>query len=247
MGLGLNYDENLLTGLAEYGAGNYYFVESPSQLAGIFDKEFGQLAWSVAKDPVFTLALAPGVSVSDVYGYAYETTKDGKVRIKLGDFFGGQERNILLKLKAPAGKTGDYLLATARLEYGDVLGDDGAIYHEQEITYSVTEDIKEVSANENREVTARGISVYAASRFYEATFAYEKGNSAQALSYIQSAYDSVVELNKSSPGNPETLKQEAELRKALSTMTVDSAPAPSSPEGKRLIKDQKAKARQQQK
>ena len=142
MGLGVNYDENIMMNLAEYGAGNYYFVESPSQLAGIFDREFGQLASTVAKDPVFTLTLAPGVSVSDVYGYAYETTKEGKVRIKLGDFFSGQERNILVKLNAPAGKAGENSLITARIEYEDVLGDDGAVFHEEEIRYEVTEDIR---------------------------------------------------------------------------------------------------------
>ena len=247
MGLGVNYDENLLTGLAEYGAGNYYFVESPNQLAGIFDKEFGQLASTVAKDPVFTLTLAPGVSVSDVYGYAYETTKDGKVRVKLGDFFSGQERNILVKLKAPAGKTGENALATARLEYGDVLGDDGTVYHEEEIRYEVTEDINTVAEKENKDVTARGVSVDAATQYYRAASAYERGDREEALDYMNAAMSSVGELKKSSPYNPKILKQEAEIREALSTMMMDSAPAPTSPEGKGLIKSFKHDARRQQK
>jgi Ca-activated chloride channel family protein len=36
MGLGVDYDENLMMNLAEHGAGNYYFIESPTQLTGIF-------------------------------------------------------------------------------------------------------------------------------------------------------------------------------------------------------------------
>ncbi len=246
MGLGVNYDENLMMNLAEYGAGNYYFVESPSQLAGIFDREFGQLASTVAKDPVFTITLAPGVGVSDVYGYAYETTKDGKVRIKLGDFYGGQERNILVKLNAPTGKMGESPLATAGLEYGDVLGDDGAIYHEEKIRYAVTEDMDIVAEKENKDVTARGVSVDAAAQYYQAASAYETGEHDEALMHIQSAYDSVVELNKKLP-SPATLKQESEMRDALSTMMLESAPAPASPEGKGLIKGFKQDARQQQK
>ncbi len=247
MGLGVNYDENIMMNLAEYGAGNYYFVESPSQLAGIFDREFGQLASTVAKDPVFTLTLAPGVSVNDVYGYAYETTKDGKVRIKLGDFYGGQERNIVVKLKAPVGKTGESPLATARLEYGDVLGDDGAISHEQEIKYEVTEDAELVAEKENDEVTTRGVSVDAAAQYYEAATAYEKGDQEEALGHMNAAMRRVQKLKNSSPNNPEILKQEAEIREALSTMMMDSAPAPTSQEGKGLIKDFKSEARQQQK
>lgn len=247
MGLGVNYDENLLTNLAEYGAGNYYFVESPSQLAGIFDQEFGQLASTVAKDPVFTLTLAPGVSVSDVYGYAYETTKDGKVRIKLGDFYGGQERNILVKLNAPADKTGQSPLATARLEYGDVLGDDQTLYHEENISYEVTKDAELVAEKENDEVTARGVSIDAATQYYEAATAYEKGDREEALRQMNAAMGSVEELKKSSPNSPEVLKQEAEIREALSTLMMDSAPEPASPEGKSFIKDNKAKARTMQK
>ncbi|MEZ4547047.1 MAG: hypothetical protein R3B51_04700 [Thermodesulfobacteriota bacterium] len=59
MGLGADYDENLMMGLAEHGAGNYYFIESPNQLAGIFEKEFGQMAAAVARDTIIKLALAP--------------------------------------------------------------------------------------------------------------------------------------------------------------------------------------------
>ncbi|NIT13068.1 MAG: VWA domain-containing protein, partial [Candidatus Dadabacteria bacterium] len=43
MGLGASYDENMLTSIAEYGAGNYYFIESPTQIASIFTREFGQI------------------------------------------------------------------------------------------------------------------------------------------------------------------------------------------------------------
>lgn len=247
MGLGVNYDENVMMNLAEYGAGNYYFVESPSQLAGIFDREFGQLASTVAKDPVFTLTLAPGVSVTDVYGYAYETTKDAKVRIKLGDFYGGQERNILVKLNAPTNKTGKSSLLTARIDYGDVLGDDGAIYHEEVVEYDVTEDSDLVAEKENEEVTARGISVDAAAQYYQAATAYEKGDRDEALRQMNAAMGSVEELKKSSPHSPEVLKQEAEIREALSTLMMDSAPEPASPEGKSFIKDNKAKARTMQK
>ena len=50
MGLGLHYDENLMINIAEYGAGNYYFIESPTQLASIFEREFGEMLATVARD-----------------------------------------------------------------------------------------------------------------------------------------------------------------------------------------------------
>jgi Ca-activated chloride channel family protein len=92
MGLGANYDENMLTNIAEYGAGNYYFIESPTQIASIFNKEFGQLVRTVAKNPRIKLHLEPGVKIKDVSGYKY-FEKDGNIEINPGDLFGGQERN----------------------------------------------------------------------------------------------------------------------------------------------------------
>ena len=247
MGLGVNYDEDLLTGLAEYGAGNYYFVESPSQLAAIFDNEFGQLASTVAKKPVFSLALAPGVSIEDVYGYAYETTEDGRVRIKLGDFYSGQERNIMVRLKAPAGKLGENSLVSATLDFQDVLGNDEEVAIGQVIKYQVTEDSDLVAQNENKDVSARKMSVDAAAQYNLAATAYEEGDREEAVRQMNMAMDNVQELLKASPNDPKVLEQEAEIRDALSTISAESAPAPASPEGKGLIKDFKNDARQMQK
>ena len=247
IGLGVSYDEDLLTGLAEYGAGNYYFVESPSQLAGIFDREFGQLASTVAKDPVFTLTLAPGVTVKDVYGYTYETTDDGKVRIKLGDFYSGQERNIMVKLSAPSEKVGESSLVTARLDYEDVLGDNEQVSRAREVRYEVTEDSELVAKKENKEVTARRIFVDAAVMYDQAASAYEDGDRDEAVRQMNSALANVKTLLKSSPNDPEVLEQEAEIMDALSTLGAESAPAPASPEGKGLIKGFKQDARQMQK
>ena len=247
MGLGVNYDEDLMMNLAEYGAGNYYFVESPSQLAGIFDREFGQLASTVAKDPVYTLTLAPGVSVKEIYGYRYETDKDGKVKIKLGDFYGGQERNILVKLNAPAEKAGEKSLVTARIEFEDVLGDNSTVSHEQAVRYEVTEDEKLVAEKENKEVTTRRVSLDAAEMYNQAAAAYEEGDHQEALSNLGAAMSNVERAKKSSPHDPKILEQEAEIREALEALSMDSAPMPSSPEGQGLIKDFKYDAREQMK
>jgi len=94
MGLGLNYDENLLTNIAEHGAGNYYFIESPTQLACIFEKEFSELSLTVAKDPVLNISLPSNIKLEEIYGYTY-TRYGNVVKIKMGDIFSGQERNML--------------------------------------------------------------------------------------------------------------------------------------------------------
>lgn len=247
MGLGVDYDENLMMSLAEHGAGNYYFIESPNQLAGIFQKEFGQIAATVAKDPVIRIGLAPGVSLEEVYGYTFTKTADGVTEIKLGDFFGGQERDILVKLKVPAEKEGQNDLGKAVLGFRDLLNDEKPADLTTALSYEVTDDADKVARSENKDVTARWLSVDASGTYYQATTSYESGDKAGALSKLKSAYDSISNLNRSPYGNAKTAQQEAELRDALENMSSPAAPAPASDQGKALIKEQKASAREAQK
>jgi Ca-activated chloride channel family protein len=247
MGLGVDYDENLMMSLAEHGAGNYYFIESPTQLTGIFRKEFGQIAATVAKDPVIRIGLAPGVTLEEVYGYTWTQTPDGVTEIKLGDFFGGQERDILVKLKVPAGKEGQNDLGKAELEFKDLLDDEKPSGLVTRLSYEVTDDADKVAANENKDVSARWISVDASGAYYQATTAYEQGDRASAISKLKSAYQNISNLNMSPYRNSKTVEQEAELRDALDSISSPAAPAPMSDEGKKLIKEQKANAREAQK
>lgn len=245
MGLGLDFDENLMMSLAQHGAGNYYFIESPSQLASIFQKEFGQLSRMIAKSSVLTLSLEPGVTLSEVYGYTYSTTDDGSIMIKLGDMFSGQKRDILLKLRVPATKIGSQRLVKAHLNYEDLLDNNKSVGVEKELSYNVTSDENKVLVSENKDVTARGISVYAAANLNKATKEYESGNSTGALRYMNEAYDKIVRVNQTPQRNQQTLKQEEELREAIGNMEM-GAPSPMSDSGKKLIKEQKAKAYQYQ-
>jgi Ca-activated chloride channel family protein len=244
MGLGADYDENLMTGIAEHGAGNYYFIESPNQLAGIFEKEFGQMSAAVARDTVIKLALAPGVRIDEVYGYEY-SSKGAAAEIKLGDFFGGQERDILVRLTVPADTNGKRELVSASLSYGDLLKQGAPVSLTKTLAYEVTSDAGKVTASEDKSVRSRWVSVDTASVFRKATMAYESGDSDGARSYLESAYDRIVELNNSPYGNSRTVKQEQELKDAVQQMAAP--PAPSSEEGRVMIKGQKAGAREAQK
>ena len=245
MGLGLNYDENLMMNLAEHGAGNYYFIESPTQLAGIFEREFGQMLATVAKDTVINLSLAPDVELKEIFGYTH-TTKDGLVQINLGDLHSGQERNILIKLNAPTGTMGEHQLVSASLDFTDILNNNRNVKLEKKLAYQVTDDKSKVIANEDKDISARGSSVNAAYDLYQAVTQYEKGNRRDALGRVKRALNSIVEINSSPQKSDDTIKQEEVLRGAMELL-AEEAPAPGTPSGKKIIKEYKAEAREQQK
>jgi len=102
MGMGLDYNENLMCALAADGGGNYYFIESARDLASIFRGEFRELGAVVAQNAVITLHPGPGVRILDVVGAPF-TTDDGTCRIRVGDVAAGQCRSLTAVLDIPPG------------------------------------------------------------------------------------------------------------------------------------------------
>lgn len=244
MGLGASFDENMLTSIAEYGAGNYYFIESPTQIASIFNREFGQLIKTVAKNPKIRLKLEPGVKVKDVGGYKY-FEKDGGIEIVPGDLSSGQERNILIRLDAPTDKVGNNKLARAYLEYDDIVSNEPKSFSEG-LDYKVTTKMGLVVKNENKEVGARAASVDVASELYRAAEDYEDGKLDEARQRMTQAITGLEKLNSSPLRTQGTVEQEKALRDAFGDMDAN-APAPNTEAGKSLIKKYKTQSREQQK
>ena len=103
MGVGLEYNENLMVGLSESGGGNYYFIESPNTLAAIMRKELTTVSAVVAQNALLEVGLGKGVEIRDVIGAEY-TSCDGVVSIPLGDLYGSDRRDLTLELVIPPGR-----------------------------------------------------------------------------------------------------------------------------------------------
>lgn len=120
IGVGLDYNENLMLGLAQHGGGNYYFVESPKQLASIFERELHDLRYIVAQNARIELSLGSGVQLVDVIGSECGRD-DGRIVISLGDLSAGDRREMTVELTVPEG-TG-----TLRVARGELRSDQGAV------------------------------------------------------------------------------------------------------------------------
>jgi len=244
MGLGVNYNENMLTSIAEFGSGNYYFIESPAQIASIFKNEFGKMVKTVAKNPKIRLDLSPNVQVKEVHGYNF-SKKEGFIEINPGDLYGGQERNILIRLDVPTKDLGRADLVTASLKFEDVISKNLVTLTEK-LSYTVTKNRNIVLKNENKEIRARASSVSAAAELYKAAYDYEIGNMSDAVTRVKESLSTIIKINKSSERSHSTIVQEEVLRQALDDMD-NKAPAPSTEAGKSIIKKYKAESREQQK
>ncbi|OLN29061.1 VWA domain-containing protein [Desulfosporosinus metallidurans] len=54
-GLGEDFEEDLLQQMAEAGKGNFYYIETPDQIPGIFEQELTGLLSLIAQNLVLTI------------------------------------------------------------------------------------------------------------------------------------------------------------------------------------------------
>lgn len=103
IGVGLDYNENLMMSLAETGGGNYYFVESPAQLASIFNNEIRSASYVVAQNASIELKLGAGVRINDVIGYEWRR-EGNRVLIELGDVYADEHRELTAEVVIAEGR-----------------------------------------------------------------------------------------------------------------------------------------------
>jgi Ca-activated chloride channel family protein len=116
-GLGRDYNEDLMTNLAESGRGNYYFIRNPDEIAGIFAKELNGLASVIAQNAKLKVEVPSGFRVARVYGYDHEVGASGPV-IDFNDVFSEETKAVLIELDVAT--TAAAPVFRVRLDYDDV-------------------------------------------------------------------------------------------------------------------------------
>ena len=107
VGVGADFNEYLMTALADAGTGNYYYLESARNLAGVFAKEFAAARTTVASGLEVRIEPGDGVTVLEAAGYPLEHT-NGAVVFRPGSLFAGQERRVWVTLSVPNGSAGEH-------------------------------------------------------------------------------------------------------------------------------------------
>ena len=100
MGVGLDFNEVLMTAIADRGTGSYYYLENPMAFAEVFQKEFFYTRATVATNVSISFPLGSGISIADAAGYPLTVQKDRAVFYP-GDLRAGQTRKLFLTLQVP--------------------------------------------------------------------------------------------------------------------------------------------------
>lgn len=123
MGLGNDFNEDLLMEIANAGGGAFYFIESPEVAPSIFEEELNGLLTLVGQN--LTITVSPTELVTEITQLnAYPTQPQGKgVSFKLGDVFAQEVKTLLIELSIPSLSTlGEQRVATLHFEYDEIDG-----------------------------------------------------------------------------------------------------------------------------
>jgi Ca-activated chloride channel family protein len=122
IGLGDDYNEDLMTALAEASNANYYYVKDAEKLPGIFSAELGSARSLLARSVIIRIETPEGVRLKEIIGRPEIECHDRVVEIKMPELFGSEKRRFLVRCVAE-GKTADALEAAAvSLNYATISG-----------------------------------------------------------------------------------------------------------------------------
>jgi Ca-activated chloride channel family protein len=117
VGVGTDFNEDLMTQMAEASDGNHYFVESSVDLPRIFARELGDVLSVAARQILVEITCPAGVRPVRIIGRDGQIKGD-TVQLYMNQLYGGQEKYALVEVEVPAGSDGSIMeIASARCSY----------------------------------------------------------------------------------------------------------------------------------
>jgi Ca-activated chloride channel family protein len=176
IGVGDDYNEDLMAGLAEASDANYYYVKDTEKLPEIFAKELGEMLSVAARDVRIEIICPDGVKPLGFIGRA-ERFENQKASVNLSQFTGGQNRYLFLRCLVD-GQTPE--VARVKVSYKDEFADGSDQSSSGVVKLRFTEDQSASDQSVNTAVVAQKALMLTAVAKDEAMAQADGGNYRQA-------------------------------------------------------------------
>ncbi len=222
IGVGMDFNEDLLKNMAHEGGGTFYFIANPDQTPTIFAEELQDLSNVVGQNLDITLQPTRAVAAVRQLNH-YPSEKQGNAHLfHLGDIFAEEVKILLLELSIPALQfLGEVEVAHLRFDY-DEIGDAGATHQTVEMPIRVNTVPEEdfTGQQPNAEVTKAALLLRAAGAREEAISEADRGNFMRASKVLKEVAD---EIQHSKLADSELHSQHDMLREEAVDMGLGSA------------------------
>ncbi len=193
MGIGKDFNEDLMMEMANAGGGAFYFIESPEVTPEIFQEELSGLLSVVGQNLTITLNTEDDVTtVRQLNAYPAEVTGHS-TSFRLGDIFAQEVKTLVLELSIPAMATiGEAQIATLRFDYDEIIGN-GTTHKTEEFPIKINVSADAKQSKPNKEVAQSVLLLQAANARREAVKAADKGDYEKASSVLRNVAKSIDE------------------------------------------------------
>jgi Ca-activated chloride channel family protein len=198
-GLGLGYDEDLLTALSQASDGNHAFIRDAGDIARILDRELGDALAVAARDIVIEIRLADGVRYRRCLDREIEVNGN-TLRLRLNQLASGQEKQLLVEVEAPEAAVGaNQSLASVEVNGADAEGQ-AAPAARQDLAVRYTDDAKDADRSRNADVVAETVKAQANEAREMAVQLRDAGKKEEAQQVLNQSVDSIRAFNSSALG-----------------------------------------------
>ncbi|HEX3808275.1 MAG TPA: peptidoglycan-binding protein [Rhizomicrobium sp.] len=177
MGLGVEYDEDLMQAIAESGGGKYYYIESPQQLTRVFQEELKTAFTTRARNVHLGFHGSRAVKSAEIVGFTSAGGRD--VSTDWPDFYAGETRTVLLRLNVDAGAVGPLDLGHFDVAWRDAQSGASATLSEP-VRVVVTEDEAASDRSLNKDVAVESALVESERGLARNVKLYQAGQTDQA-------------------------------------------------------------------
>ena len=214
MGLGDDYNEDLMQKMAESGDGNYYFIETPGQLTDIFHTEMKGLMANIGSKVSLGIEPQSAATVSEVHN---DMDRNSFGRLMLPNLCVGMPIQIVLRLNVPA-LNGEAEVCRFRLAWDDPkTGDRLSMYAGLVMPSAPQAEWEAMPAD--RLVAEQVAFQNAAKAKKEAVDAYDRGDYVGTRQRIQSE---IASLEAHAFGTPQTFQALEAMREIAADLDKNS-------------------------
>ena len=179
IGLGLGYNEDLMTQLARRSDGNHAFVKEPADLAKVFKYEFGDVLSVVAQEIEVKILCGEGIRPIRLLGRQGDVVGQ-EATTALNQLYSEQEKYVLLELEVPATPEGDAVdVATVTVSYLNMQTKTSDTL-ESTVAVRFTKSEKAIEEKMNKDVAVAAVEQVANDNNRRAVELRDKGKIAEA-------------------------------------------------------------------
>ncbi|WP_129628671.1 VWA domain-containing protein [Candidatus Oscillochloris fontis] len=146
LGLGAEWNEQLLDDLAEFSDGNSDYIADPNQIGTFFQRAVRSAQGTAATDARLLLRLVREATPRAVYratptisNLGYQPIGENEVSVRLGDLVYGQTASVILDMMLPNRSSGSFRIAQAELHLA-LIGVEPEQVIKQDVLLSFTAD-----------------------------------------------------------------------------------------------------------